>query len=282
MKHLLLIPVLVSLGCGGGQGASSSPLEAEEVVAKADELSLNELSMEVTALQAIYEFDLTTEQMKKLRQLAPETSQKARERKPGKATEAFRKALVEFRQALLEASDVDQIERAEEKVDELRDQDKPDLDDDVSITYAARTQTAAVLRSLTQEQVAHYVDHNMDDIHDPVEHLVTALDKIRKLKGEEFEELRDEVAGEVAVLAAGIKADKVEEVKKKTADWLNRAHALAEDDFKAKRPEFEKTATQIVGQLTMAEASNNFVANAVAELLSNPRLGSALDGRLKK
>jgi len=262
--------------------ARNDEAAAAAETAKADELPLNDLSMEVAALQALYEFDLTPDQMKKLRQLAPETAQKTRERKPAKATEAFRKALADLRDALLAASDADLIEQAEEKVDELREQDEPDLDDDVSITDAARTQTEAVQRSLTLDQVAHFVEHNMDDIHDPVEHLVATLDKVRKLEGEPFDELRDEVAGEVAVLAAGIKADKGGEIKKKVADLFNLAHGLAEDDFKAKRPELDKIAAQIVGELTTEEVTNNFVAHAVAELLSNPRLAAALDGRLKK
>jgi hypothetical protein len=236
----------------------------------------------VAALQTIYQFQLTPIQMQKLRELAAETAQKAKEREPGAATAAFRKALTELRAALIEASDEEKIEQAEEKLEELRDSEKPKLHDDVDITAAARKQTAAVLAGWTRAQRAHFADENTEEIQDPLEQLTATLDKVRGLDGESFKELRDEVAGEVAVLAAGIKADRFDDIKKKTVELLNQVHKLNADDFTAQRPELDKKAAEITGKLTSTEYTRNFVEHAVAELLSNPRLASALEARLQK
>ena len=57
---------------------------------------------------------------------------------------------------------------------------------------------------------------------------------------------------------------------------------LKEEDFKAQRKELEADATKLVGDLGTMDVLRRVVEHGVAELLSNPRLGAAVEARLKK
>ena len=58
--------------------------------------------------------------------------------------------------------------------------------------------------------------------------------------------------------------------------------ALKDDEFKKERPELEKTARQIVGEVGPLDVLRHAVERSLADLLSNPRLAAAIDARLKK
>src|SRR5215472_10026345 len=65
--------------------------------------SLNELSMEVAALQALHVFRLTPAQMEKLRNLSKQTAEQAGARPAPKVSAKFRQALLDLRTALAKA-----------------------------------------------------------------------------------------------------------------------------------------------------------------------------------
>src|SRR5262245_43193561 len=92
-------------------------------------LSLNDLSLEVAALQTLYFLQPTPEQEKALHELAPRTATQSGPRRPGRASAELRAALAELRQALVEDEDDDRIDELGEKVDKLREDEKPAIDD---------------------------------------------------------------------------------------------------------------------------------------------------------
>src|SRR5438477_8031113 len=101
---------------------------------------VNDLSMRVSALESIYEFDLTDAQLRALRTLAVGAAQKDA-RSPAKAPAKLVQALKDLHTALLKADDDDKIGDLKDTVDELKDDDEVDLDDDIDVTDAARAKT---------------------------------------------------------------------------------------------------------------------------------------------
>src|SRR5947208_1600254 len=85
------------------------------------QLSLPELCLQLSALQAIHELDLTPQQLAALRTMAGQTGQ-AVGRRVAKPNPKLREALVALREAILKpAEDPEKIPELEAKVDELRD-----------------------------------------------------------------------------------------------------------------------------------------------------------------
>jgi hypothetical protein len=247
----------------------------------ADPPSLNDLSMEVSALYTLYQFQLSPAQMEKLRRLARETAEKPGARQAPKASDEYRKTLGELRDALVSADDGDLIGALQEKLDELAETEKPEVDGGFEVTDAARRCVPELFRLLTARQVVAFVAAYGDQFPDPNERLLEALDKVRDLKPREWKELREDLSEEVGHLVAGLDPDKAVRVGDKVVQWLITVRALTEDEFKTQRPELEKRAREIVGDVAPLDVIRHAVEYALAELLSNPRLGEALAARLK-
>src|ERR1700737_2601234 len=104
----------------------SAPVVADEPV-KGDPGSLNDMSMEVAALQVLYSLKANPVQMEKLRKMAGDTADKAPGPQTGKASDKFRKSLTELRQALAKNGDTQRIEDLFKEMNDLRDTEKPVL-----------------------------------------------------------------------------------------------------------------------------------------------------------
>jgi hypothetical protein len=261
-------------------GLSLAPA-ASRAPAREKEPSLSELSLEVAALQLLHAFKFTPAQMDKLQKLARETVEKPRQRKPGKGSVDFRAALVALREALAEDSDDDDIDKLEEQLDDLRDAEKPDLEDGVDLTAAARKRAPEVLRLLSARQVASFIADNADEVQDPLERLVEALALARKKKARDWREYRTEVAEEIARLVAGLTGDKPAQVGQRVSALLTRARGLTEEEFKKQQPALAREARQVAGGVSPMAVLRHIAEYALAELLSNPRLVVALKARSK-
>jgi hypothetical protein len=266
------------LTAGIGLLTASAGAAAEN---KKSEASLNDLSMEVTALQTIGSFKMTAAQMRKLQKLAAETAEKPRKRTPAKASAEYRQAVIALRAALVDNVDDGQIDQLSEELEELREADRPKLDDTAEITDAARRRAPEVLRLMSARQVAAYVALNAQEIHGPREVLTKALDQARDLKAKEWKEFRDTVSDEVGRLVAGIDEAKAEKIAIKVVVFLSKVRELTADDFAKQRPTLEKEARQIAGGAHPTDVLKHDLEYALAELLSNPRLAEVLKARLK-
>jgi hypothetical protein len=239
-----------------------------------------DLALEVNALRTLYYFKATPEQLRLLKKLAHDTADKPRERKV-KVSQEYREALGDLREALIDARDEDRIDNLDDKLDQLRESEKPDLDDGVDITAAARKRAPELFRQLKPSQVAAYIAQVSDEVIDPLDHLREALGQVRGWKASAWKAKRDEVAEQIGNLIAGLDADRAGRIQDEVKSLLDTARGLKDDEFKAQQPKLEKRAEEIVGDVASTDVLRHTVEYALAELLSNPRLEAAVDARLK-
>jgi hypothetical protein len=263
-------------------GPEPAPAANLDERTKAGPTSTNDLSMEVMALQSLHQFQLKPEQLQTLRKLARQTAMEAGARQVVKPSEEFRRTLSSLRGALAEASNPERIQDLQQKMEKLRADEKIELDDGVELTEAAIKQAPEIMKTLSARQVAGYVALYGDEFPDPLDLLLGALTRVRGLKAKEWEQVRQEVSEDVGNLVAGLDAEKASKISDDVVQLLIKARAFKEDEFKKERPELEKSAREIVGNVAALDVIRHVVERSLAELLSNPWLGSALDARLKK
>jgi hypothetical protein len=257
------------------------PAQAQQ--AKQDEeIDLNDLSLEINALQTLNTLNLTDDQLLQLQSWAPQTVQKGQKREAAKASKEYRDKLVQLRAALLDASDADKIDQLYEEVDELRDAEKPTVDDGVELSASARKKAPAVLKLLKVQQLTAYLAALNDDLGDPLDRLLNALPSIRSIKGDEWKQRRAEIVDEIVRQAAGVDSAKAEKLDDQITALLSQAHSMTDAEFKAKQPGLEKTARELLGDIGPLDLVRLAVERGLAELLSNPRLTVVLNARLKK
>jgi hypothetical protein len=248
---------------------------------KAAPASVNELSMEVAALETMRLFNFTPRQLEQIRKVAKETSDEAGARQAAVASDSFRLTLAKLHGALAKADDK-QIDKLQDQLDELREKEQPDLDDGVEITDAAREHAPALVRSLNAGQIAGYLAGYSDAIPDPREMLLEALVKARGLDDKAWKQFRDEVPGNIASLVAGLDVEKAAQLTDAIVQLLIQARGMKDDEFKKERPDLEKTAQATLGNIGPFEVLQHVVEQGMAELLSNPRLAAALAARFAK
>ncbi len=245
------------------------------------EASIAELSLEVTALQSLHRFQMTTEQLTALRKLASTTVAKASAPRSGMGTEAHRKALLELRAALLDGKN-ERIEELEEDLADLLEKEDADFDDQVSIVPAARRKAPEVLQSLRPAQLAAFFNAAADDVPDPLETLLAALEVAGDYKDAEWKELTAEIVDDLGWQLGGLDPERSRFIAVKVEQYLKKIRALSGKELERQRPELERQARQFVAQVAPTVVLHNFAEHSLAELLSNPRLTAALDARLEK
>ncbi len=244
--------------------------------------TLKQLSLEVSALQMLHHLSATPAQLQQFRKLAKETGPKESDDKPGKGSDKIRTAMTEVRQALLDNKEPEHIDKLMEKLDALREEEKPDLEDDVDLTEGARRRAPEALRLLGAPQVAVYLSGLIGEVGDPQSRLVEALDQVRTLSADQWKEFRANFGDEIGRLVAGVDVDKAEKVSDEVVQLLIVARSLKDAEFKTQRPDLEKSALKIVGEIGPFQVLQNVMENVMATLLSNPRLSAAIDARLLK
>jgi hypothetical protein len=205
--------------------------------------------------------------------------QKPPPRKLIKVSEKFRKTLVALRDAMV-AGDDEKIDDLFRKVDELRQKEDPEFDD-IEITDEARKQAPALVRSLSARQVAVFVS-SVADFPDPVERLTQTMDEGRKLRGKEWQALRDDTAFQVGWLIAGLDVKVEEKAREQATALLNKAYKLTDKTYATDRASLLQEARTIAGKLGPTDVIRNFMERVLAETLSSYRLTAALDARAKK
>ncbi len=124
----LFSAVIGALAMGSRSLAQEPPKAAPAV------MPLNSVSMEVSALQTLYELNFTKAQLEKLQQLTVGTAPKDEKRKAGKASKEYRAKMLLLRKALVEAKDNPQIAKLQVELEIMRDREKPFFDDGVNVT----------------------------------------------------------------------------------------------------------------------------------------------------
>jgi hypothetical protein len=247
---------------------------------KSGELSVSDLYLEVSALRTLYYLKATPEQAQVLLKLAPETAGKAKKSKTLKVSAEYRQLLTDLRDALAD-DDEERVESLEDQLEELTMTENPELDDHVKITEAARKRVPEVLRLFRSHQVATYIGGHVDEIADPEEKLLDALDKVSGWQLVEWKQKRDELGDEIAMLVCGLDKKKANKARDDTIELLARARMLKSDELTAQRSELEREAKRITSQVGPTDVLRNVVEIALAEMLSNPQVEPALRARTK-
>jgi hypothetical protein len=245
------------------------------------ETPVHDVSLEVQALRALHQFRLTPEQLRWLRRLAQETAQPERDRSKAKASADFRRTLAGLRSAFIEDEDEDMIGGLEDKLDQLVENEDPQIDDAVEVTAAARKRAPEVLRRLKPTQLVDFLAARAGEVYDPEDRLVEALDKVRGLDRDEWKSLRDTLAEDLGWALAGVDADRAGRVADQAVGLLSKARGLSDEEFKDRRDDLEKEARALTSRATAEEVLRHLAERAAAQLLSNPRLDAALKARLK-
>jgi hypothetical protein len=220
------------------------------------------------------------EQLKKLQAIAKELATPDRDRAKPHISEEYRAVLDRLHGAFA-ADNEKQVEELEDRLSELTESEEPELDDGVAITPSARKHVAEVLRTLRPRQVAEYVGAISEDIGDPQERLIAAFEQIRSDKTENWEEVRDEQADDLAWLLGGLDSARFKAIHDEVANLLTDVHKLDSDTFTKQRSDLEKKARGIGSDVAATDVLRHAMERALAQLLSNPELGPAVEARLK-
>ncbi len=102
------------------------------------------------------------------------------------------------------------------------------------------------------------------------------------MSNDQWKEFRGNFGDEIGRLVAGVDSDKSEKISDEVVQLLIVARSLKDADFKTQRPDLEKSAAKIVGDLGPFQVLQNVMENVMATLLSNPRVTAAIDARLQK
>ena len=234
--------------------------------------NVNDLSMEITALETLHDLELTPAQLSALSKLAKESASKGEHREAAKASPAVTNAFKAF-QAALSKGDDGPIGDCRQKLDAIMEKEQPELDTDINITDAARSNAAAALALLSVRQLATYV--GSQELADPAELLVEGIDQLRTLKDKEREDELTTLADEVTTLISGLDGD--DKTREKVVAFLKKAGDIKGDaDLAKQKRSLEKAAKQIVGDTTNLDVIGHIAEKGMAELLSNPRLEAAI------
>jgi hypothetical protein len=239
------------------------------------------LSMEIAALQMLHDLKATPEQLEALAKLFKDTAGKMPDRKAPKVSDKMRKLHQQLRDAYV-AGDDDKIVDVNADLEDLKDSEKLELEDEFELTDAARKQAAEMLARFTPRQTVGYLTQFAEEFPNPLEKLTEALEESRTATGREWEDRRDETAGQVGWLVGGLDKDAEAKVREKAVALLDKAHKLKDADYKDQKKDLEKEARELAAQAGPSDVMRHFLLHTVAELLSNPRSAAAVEGRLKK
>ena len=238
-----------------------------------------DLELEIAALTKLHDMELTSEQLRSFKKLAGQVTA-GKPPAPGKMTPAYRTALVALRAAFAQA-DEEKIADAQDKVDDIRDEQDIEPQTEMTISDSARKHAAEAMDLLSASQIANYLAEHSDDVPDALQTLLDAIDESRDMEEADYASLKTEACEQVAMLIAGLDPAAQEPIIKKVGQWLDRAKAMSDADVKNKRAQLEQAAKDIVGNPDPMAQLRHWMEREMADLLSNPELSTALATRAK-
>jgi hypothetical protein len=155
------------------------------------------------------------------------------------------------------------------------------LDEEVILTEVARKRAPQVLKQLKANQLATFIGAHAEETVDPLDALISGLERVRELGLVEWNETRDELSEKLSILVAGVDQKKAEQVREETVDLLARARTLKPDEFTSQKEKLEIEAKRIVGKVEPMDVLRHKLEHALAQMLSNPRIEAALKARAK-
>lgn len=236
------------------------------------------LKREVDALETLYQLEPTDAQLTGLLALAQKTAAKPNAVMSVRAGEDYRKTLQEIRNALVK-NDEAQVTALFAKLAEIEEKEAIDIEESFDLTDASFKAAPAALRLFTAAQVVSYLAAMENEVPDPVERVLETFVEGQDLPADEWKELRDEVAEEVAWLVVGFNSDAAKAKAKEVAELLDRGHRLTEKDFEKEHANLEKAARKLTGEVSPMVVLQHYMERELAEFLSNPQAVVAIKAR---
>lgn len=272
---ILILTILGGIPGAGVHADDEKPAEARNLVKGKAAEELVSLKLEVDALEKLYHLELNARQLSAFVKLADKTAARVPAVQEAQAGAEYHAALKSLRDALL-SQDEERISELSEKLDELQEKETTAINDEFEMTDASLLAAPSAFRLLSAAQVVAYLASLDDEVPDPVERILSALEEGEDLEGDEWKELRDETAEEVSWLVGGFNTENAARAKKAVTTLLDRGHSFQGDDRKKQWPALEKSAHQLVGNVSSLVVLQHYVERELAELLSNPRTAAAL------
>ncbi len=291
LSGMLGIFLLYGIAIARPKKAAKTPEPAPGNAAAVVELpaDINDASLRVNALDTIYEFDLSIEQLNALRLAASGTSAE-KTRSPAKTTPQFVAALKNLYAALLDGKDDRQIASLRNDLLGMMDGTAVQLDDDLTVTASARAKSPALCQKLKASQFAAYLATHADEVSDPEELMMSTADELQEAASDPDEKpdtgdvatdatIHDS-AFTVGYLVAGADESKAQSVAQQVTTWLANVRKMTNADFLKQRQSLEDSAKKIVADAGPVVVLNNWLERQIALMLSNPQLPEAIDAML--
>ena len=243
---------------------------------------IQELVLEIKALETLYALTPTVSQLETLKKLAKDTGSKVPENEKLKLSGKLRKTLDELHAALVDATDNERIDQLSEQMEKLRDEEKVAWPEEYELTEEAQQKAAEAVRTFSARQIVVYLAQMAEDITDPFEQLKEAVHEVRGLSAEKWKEYREEVPPQIAQCAAGLDADKKQQISDQITQLLIVVRSLKEQEFKTQIADLEKKIRQILGDIGPTDVLRHVLESNFSELLANPGLPATINARLKK
>jgi uncharacterized protein YfbU (UPF0304 family) len=275
LAGILLLPILTTTFAVASRGDDKKSAQAKNVLKGKQAEELVALKLEVDALEKLYHLELNARQQSAFLALAAKTAAKTPAVKEVQAGAEYRKVLKELHDALLN-EEADRIRELSAKLDELQEKETIVIDDEFEMSDAALKSAPQAFKLLSAAQIVAYLAALDDEVPDPVERLLSAVEEGEDLTGDEWKELRDETAEEVSWLTAGFHTENAAKVKNAVTTWLDRNHRLKGDELSKEWPALEKSAHQLIGNVSALVVIQHYMERELAELLSNPRTAAAM------
>lgn len=282
LPSLMVLTILSAIAAGELRGDDKkSPANGPKIVTGKAAEELVSLKLEVDALEKLYHLELNERQLSAFVKLAKNTAAKAPDAREVQANAEYREVLKSLHAALL-SQDEGRIETLSDKLDALQEKEAISIDDEFEMTDAALAAAPQAFRLLSAAQIVAYLAALDDEVPDPVERILSALEEGAKLTEDEWKEMRDETAEEVSWLVGGFNTENAARAKKAVMALLDRGHRFQAEELTKQWPGLEKAAHQLVGNVSSLVVLQHYMERELAELLSNPRTATALQLWIKQ
>jgi hypothetical protein len=231
--------------------------------------------LEVSALEALHDLEVSATQRTALAKLAHESAPEAESRQPAKASAAVAKALTDLHAAYAKGDEL-RIEGCRTKLDDLMQTEEVELDSAITITEGARSNAADALQLLNVRQTGAFLATL--EVTDPAEFLSSAVETVRTIKdAKERDEEIATVAEEVGWLLHGDDDAAAKPTREKVTKLLQRVAGLRNDAaVRSQQKATDKEIRDLVAGVDNLDVIAHILEHGMAELLSNPRLEAAL------
>jgi hypothetical protein len=187
----------------------------------------------------------------------------------------FASLLKRFQDALLAGNNDQTIARLRgEVVDQIESVEG--LDDQIEPTGPALKHAPDFCRNLKASQIAAFLASHADEVSDPAERMVEAVEEIRAAPASDAINIARKIANDIGHMVAGLDQDKSKTVADQIMEWLKQQPGSKDQMTDAERAKLEESAAKVIGEVSNMDVLEHWLQTQMAVLLSNPQLPDAI------